>query len=187
MFNFSKQTKSFVALLLIAFTAVMTAYYLSGLLNNNDEQFSQETANKQTPKKEVQQTIVDNATDTNKKIDTTNWREFKDSRFDVSFRYPPTWTLKTYKEEKDDGMLIIRLDPGNGANTISVYISEDNYYAMEGLPTKKTTVAGHQALSVADMLVGVRYDTKYYTFDLGGNVKYQPEFKVILDQVAFQK
>ncbi len=183
MFNFSNQTKSFIVLILIAFFSAMTAYYLTGTLENAELEQFYETNHIKRSNQKPSSTSPTNKSNTT--VDTTNWVTFNDPKFGITFKHPKTWTVKLYKENKADGMYIISLDPGKDSDPIKIYVSNHNYYAMEGLPIQKTTVAGKQALNVADMLVGVKNNSTYYTFDLGGNLKYQPEFKTLVSLVAF--
>lgn len=188
MFNFSKQTKSFLTLILIAFISVMTAYYLSGYASrkNTDPLYIEGSSGNYKPNHNNPKNVTDSLDD-EKTIDTSTWKTFKDKRFDFTFKYPSDWNIKTLKEDAPDGMYIIQLDTGKDLSAVRIYVSDKHFFAMDGLPTVKTTIAGQKALNVADMLIGIQKNSKYYTFDLGGNTKAQPEFKTLVSQVDFSK
>lgn len=181
MFKPSKQTKSFIALMLVAFFAVMSAHYLIDFVSNSSS-YTPNTASSESPSKGDRSP---NDGVVNVSLDPKDWTDFSDKRRGISFKYPKAWGIKTYQEDKTNGNYIIALDPGKGSDQIRIYVSAEGFYALDGLPKEKTTVAGKQAVSVAGMILGVENNKKYYTFDLGGNVYYQPVFQKMVDQVAF--
>lgn len=188
--NLSKHTKSFLAVLLITFISVLTAYYVSMGVNqmagleNLGSLPGKIIPNQKSPDV-VSKEILNNQDKKPTTINPETWQTFEDPRFDITFKYPETWTLKMYQENKPNGTYIISLLPGSNAGLIRIFISESGYYAMEGLPVTATTLGGKPALNVADMLVGVKTGGKFYTFDLGSNMDFQPEFKALLSQVKF--
>lgn len=118
-------------------------------------------------------------------IDTTDWKTYTDREYFLSFKYPPNWQVQTYPDKA--GYYIIVLKPNVKADNIRIYVSPTSYFAMTGLPTKKDTLAGINAINVNNMLYGVQYAAQYYTFDQGVDTKLALEFQTILSTVAFAR
>ncbi len=118
-------------------------------------------------------------------IDISNWKQYTDLTYFLSFKYPPTWQVQTYPSMA--GYYIIVIKPDSRADNVRIYVSPNTYFALDGLPTKKDTLGGAQALNINDSLFGVKYSAQYYTFDRGNTAKLQPQFQQIIDSVAFNR
>jgi hypothetical protein len=117
-------------------------------------------------------------------LSVADWKEFNDSESRLSFKHPSDWQVQRFDNRA--GMDIITIKPATSPDKIRIYISPDNYFALDGLPARSGTVAGARAVNVNDVVVGVRSGGLYYTFDIGTDIKLQPEFKTLLETVAFK-
>lgn len=117
--------------------------------------------------------------------DTDTWHAYTDPTYFVSFKHPSDWDVQTFPNSA--GYYVITISPKKGSDSIRIYISPDNYSGLAGLPSKKDTIAGVQAINVYDIEFGVKYAAHYYTFDMGTDFRMQPTFKAMLNTVAFSK
>lgn len=186
MGKFSIQTKSFFAILVASLTLTVVGYYLTEHLslskNSKDLYLSGQQNNSENPTNLSKNT---NSEADFTPLNTEDWKKFEDSRVKLSFKYPENWKIKMFQENRNNGMYVIALNPPSNPSTIRIFVSPENFYAMDGLPTKNTTISGKTALTVEDKLIGIKNESTYYTFDLGNNLKLQSEFKTLVRQAAF--
>lgn len=178
MAKLSTATKSFIALLVLAFGASFIVLILNQQLSQN---LAEDTSTSARLQKQIYKTAQ-----TRNGIDVAKWQTYTDSVYKLSFKYPPTWQVKTY--DRESGMRIIVLVPSGDPNThLRVYASKQGYFAADGLKTQSATIAGRNGFTVDDLLAGVKSTTGYFTFDLGYGLNYQPEFKQMLKTVAINE
>ncbi len=176
----SRPTFTFLVLIAVAAAATYGALLLTTQLSgvNTDVALV-------TPPPPPKSSEVQTSTPTAVNLDTSTWKDYIDRTYFLSFKYPPTWQVETFPQRA--GYYIIVLKPDKALDHVRIYVSPTNYFALTGLPTKKTTLAGAAGVSVNDMLIGVKYAAQYYTFDMGTDTKLQPQFQKILATVAFSK
>lgn len=177
MKNISSQSKSFIVLFAIA----VIGSYLCIMLWNN-------LTNKNVYKALPQIGITNSETEklfdnTPDPVDTSKWLTYTDTKNGLSFKYSPDWKIKPGGVKNN--YTILEIDPGAKFYNIKIYISPDNYYVMEGLPTKSDTVGGQPALNMSNMLFGVKNNNKFYTFDVGLSVSLTPAFYAMVQSVQF--
>lgn len=175
----SPQTKSFLVLILALGILSAAVLYLSKtqteILGSVDNQV------------EALQTGINKVADKEISIPAmSEWVEYSDSGVSLKFKYPPTWKLSTYDSENPKYYIIV-LDPGQEKDHIRIYVSKKSYFADQGLTKEKTKVAGQEAWTVQDLLVGVKTSSQYFTFDLGSNLELKPAFQDMLTTVALNQ
>ncbi len=121
-------------------------------------------------------------------VDTSDWKNYEDPTYPISFNYPPDWTITTYKSPQQAiGYIIILKSNFPEADNVRIYINNKGYVAFDGLKTEKTTINGIAMTSVNDMLYGMRQNGNFVTFDLGTTVELLPYFKALLSTVEIEK
>ena len=185
----SPQTKSFVILFFIAllgtFFSLVTAFKVispkywdmsqkpSGFNSYNKVNYNSNEPVKQVLAAEIEPTI-----------DTSNWKEYVNTKYSFSFKYSPDWKILSAKQTGD--YEVIEIDPGAKFYNIKLYISDKNYYVMEGLPTTEVDINGQKALSVSDLLYGVQKNSLFFTLDLGRSLSLKPQFNALVKSLVFQ-
>ena len=187
--NASLQTKSFVVLILIALCGGFFALWLTGYMNDSEQKAKEyaetENGGKTQVTKTESQKPAEPAVLAKEIADTSNWKEYSDSKYGLSFKYNPDWKIKPWTKNKE-GYDVLEIDPGRKYYNIKIYASNSSFYVMDGLPTQGTVVGGVQALVVSDLLYGVKKGATYLTFDLGLSLSLKPQFNGLIDSVKFQ-
>lgn len=172
----SKQTKSFFLVLFIGIGTIYTSLLLTREISpviTSSPSLDANTASANQPK-------VFSETDVN----TANWKDYEDPTYPLSFKYPANWSITTYSATDSAIGYIIVLSPPDGSDHIRVYINNEEYVAMDGLKTTKTKIDGTSAVSVHDMLIGVKHRGNFYTFDQGVTPALAPYFKKLIETVS---
>jgi len=180
----SKATISFFILVAVAAVAAYGALVWTAQLSNQDESTvapMAETGHKQKTEVADKQEAQPKA----EALDTSTWKDYTDRSYFLSFKYPDQWSLQTYPNR--EGYYIISIKPNKGSDNIRIYVSPSSYFALAGLPSKKTTLAGAQGVNIIDSLIGVKFAAQYYTFDSGTDSTLRPQFQKILSTVALSK
>lgn len=172
----SKQTKSFFLVLLLAvgslFAALIITRELAPVISQSSLGKSLALNNK-TP--QVKADAI---------VDTKDWIDYEDPNYSLSFKYPKDWMITTYtSNETSIGYIIILKSPNPQADHIRIYINKKGYVAIDGFDIEKTKINGINAITVSDMLVGIRQSSNYITFDLGTSPELLPYFKALLKTV----
>jgi hypothetical protein len=116
-------------------------------------------------------------------VDTADWKTYTNTEYKFEFKYKPEWKIKSINNQ--NGYYVVEIDPGAKYSNIHIYISQDDYYALSDLPAEKTQVAGKEALSLDGMVLGVKDNANYFTFDLGVSLTLKPLFEAMVNSVKF--
>jgi len=121
-------------------------------------------------------------------VDSSHWLSYKDAKHPgFTFKYPNDWTITTYTSTDSNIGNIIKIQPNiEGADAIRIYINKTGYVAMGGLKTTKANINGTPAITVNDMLYGIRIGNNYATFDMGTTGTLLPYFKALLNTVVLE-
>ena len=176
----SAQSSSFIILFSIAIIGTFFAYHFSQNYLKTEQSPIVKTKNT-TPKFTENQTETD--VETKPQIDTSNWKTYKNKKYGLEFKYKPDWKVGAIKNK--EGYYVIQIDPGVKYSNIQVYISKNDYYALTGLPAQKTQIAGKEALSLDGMVLGIKDNANYFTFDLGVSLTLKPLFEAMTNTVKF--
>lgn len=133
-------------------------------------------------KKEASSSKTASSAGKDSNIDTTNWATYSDDTHGVSFKHPDSWKVKTYDK---DGLYIIVMEPEKGKDHVRVYVTSDNFFAVDGLQLTPTKINKLAAVTANDVLVGIRKNQSFFTFDLGADMQLKPEFWGMLNTVVF--
>lgn len=178
MAKLSTATKSFIALLVLAFGTSFIALALNRQLGQN---LAEDASNNFRLQKQIYKTAQ-----RGNGLDVAKWLSYTDSAYGLSFKYPPAWRVQAF--DRAGGMRIIVLEPASDpAVHIRIYASKDGYFATDGLDKKTASIAGRKGFTVDNLLAGVKSKTDYFTFDLGYGLNYQPQFKEMLKTVAINE
>lgn len=183
--KFSKQTKSFIILFVIAFLGAYVCLVMAKFINfpggleaierlklAQYQKLDSQPANNLN----LAKTIL--PTDSATTVDTTGWKTYTDPTYSFSLNYPPQWQIK--KPSKQDGFYVLTIDPGAKYFNVKIYVSPKGYFAMDNLPFTTITLAGEQAIDVEGSLYGLKHDGNYYTFDQGISQSIKPEFEAMV-------
>ncbi len=164
----TRPTKSFFLLssfAVLAAVAAMTAYNFQGRLQPVGSYASS-----------LPKTVVDtppkNAVDSSTEV-------FADSDNGITLKYPKSWALYSGTENK---FFYINLFPEGAVQPITIYIGPE-YYGFKGLKTTPIRINNYSGEQVDGTLLGLRNDTRFYTFDLSNNIGFEPQFKQLLNEV----
>jgi hypothetical protein len=170
----STQNKSFFLLVFLTVGSLYTALVLTREINPILGIASQQNAAQQQSPQVKADAIVD----------TKNWKIYEDDSYPLEFKYPENWTITTYNSTDQSIGYIIILKPNiPNADNIRIYINNKGYVATQGLTTEKTTINGTAAITVNDMLYGMRQGDNFLTFDLGTTNELLPYFKALMQTV----
>lgn len=177
----SKHSKSFAWLFGIAFFGAFLSLWINGQLENPASTLSPQdgyqviTYNQtQKSRDREQQTAVD----------TSNWREYTNEKYGLTFKYNPEWQIRSINNR--DGFYVIEIDPGLRYDNFRVFISQDDYFALSGVPVQKTRVAGREALNLDGEVLGIKDNATYFTFDMGASLSLKPYFQAMVETVEFR-
>jgi hypothetical protein len=185
MKQISAQSKSFIVLSTIAIVGTLCAVVYSQVTTvKRLEEKENIKAHKQGYETEENSNPAKKSAEA---VDVSKWKQYTDDQHSFSFMYKPDWKVKAPVTTKD-GYYLVEIDPGPRFDNIKIYVSDNNYYVMEGLPLEPKvlgTSTKKPALSVSDLLYGMEDGGLYYTFDLGASLSLQPYFKAMVDSVKF--
>lgn len=183
MDKLSPQTKSFIALFACLIIGTYFAMWIAGKQNGNgpdvfeDLKITSYENNNSVNNAQAQEPEV--------VVDTSTWKEYANSEYGFGFKYDPAWKVIVPKGE-ENGYYVFEVDPGRKYYNIKIYVSGNDFYVMDGLPTKQDVVdGGIQALNVSDLLYGIKKDPYFFTFDLGQSLTLKPQFKALVNSVKF--
>jgi hypothetical protein len=180
----TKPTFSFGVVLLIALGLVGAVYYLSQQFQDQNLLRLPALPQNQNLANGGVITGPNNTIPPAKPVSTASWKQYNDSGHAVSFKYPENWQIQTYDRTDFD---IIVLTPDSGKDHIRIYVSDSEYVGIAGLQTTPITVGGQKGVNANNMVVGVKQGNNFFTFDAGQDQQLLPEFKGILDTVAFNQ
>ena len=175
----STQNKSFFLLLFLTVGSLYTALILTREINPLIGQIPGAAKKDNNGVPQVKADAVVNIAD---------WKTYTDTTYPLSFKYPADWTITTYKSPQQAIGYIIILEPVfPNADHIRIYINNKGYVAIDGLKTTKTAINEIPAVTVNDMLYGIRQNGNFITFDLGVTMELLPYFKALLSTVELTK
>lgn len=174
----SKQTTSFIIVMLLTVGATYGAIYLNRTLNR-------ELGNNPSVRITHKDTQFSSQGTPIEQVDTKDWSIYSDKKYPVSFKYPKEWQVSA-GDDKSMGVYKISLKPNKTGDPLAVYITKDNYFAIEGLPLEQVKFNNFEGVNSNDYIIGLKKDTTYYTFDIGQNVKLQNVFFGILNSVEIK-
>ncbi len=174
--NITSQSKSFFILFGLAFLGTFASW-----LAYKDYAYKPSRPDKvQATTKSNERRVVE---ETKITIDTSDWKSYTNQDYGFEFKYKPDWKIGTIKNK--EGYYVIQIDPGVRYSNIHVYISKDDFYAMNGLPAQKTEIAGKEALNLDGMVLGIKDNANYFTFDLGVSLTLKPLFEAMTNTIKF--
>jgi hypothetical protein len=117
-------------------------------------------------------------------VDTTGWKTYTNSQYQISFLYKPTW--KVLAPVTKDGFTVLQIDPGPKFYNIKIYISPKEFYLLAGQPATTEIIDNQKALNVINAMYGIEANNLYYTFNVGYSMSLMPEFDALVHSVKFQ-
>ncbi len=190
MQKISPQTKSFIFLLSFAIIGTFVCVNLYSGLQKNAEEYNyningNEAVKYPEPKNSLNPLNIQTAEalETIEPASTENWQIFRSEKYNLSFKYPAEWQVKEGKSK--NGFNVLEIDPGLKYYNIKIYIHASEFYALDGLPYTKETIAGFTALNVTDSLYGIKSGSYFYTFDVGLSMSLRPQFKALVLSASF--
>ena len=173
----SPQSKSFIALMLVAIGGTFACLILWGILGQKRLDYLNSKVNKSAP----QQTAE--TAPPRQGVDISGWKTYTNQDYKISFQYDPNW--KIGKPKTKNGFTYIEIDPGRQYFNMRLYISSSSFYIMDGLPTVTENIGGFTALNVNYALYGIQTKDSYYTFDVGYSMPLLPQFDAMVHTVKF--
>jgi hypothetical protein len=175
----SKQTRSFIILILI----VAAASYGAISMSRNIKHSSQDSDSLGLRAKESKSAPQSSNQDI-PLLNTTGWKTYSDKTYPVAFKYPTDWEVSTYTKNSD--FYIITLKPEGKKDNIRVYISDSKYFALDNIETTPYLVSGAEGVNIDNIVIGAHKNNNYYTFDIGTNTALMAEFNTLVQSVTFR-
>jgi hypothetical protein len=179
------QTKSFIILAIVAILGTFLAVFIDRELALNS--LSYRSKNFVNVNSGQQNNLAGQQTQIPKQsaIDTSDWNEYTDDKFNFSFNFPPDWKVLAPAKKKGD-FYVLEIDPGKKFYNILVYISSKDYYALSGVPIITEAINGITAINLNNVVYGIQANDYYYTFDIGSSLSLQPMFQALVHTVKFE-
>ncbi len=118
-------------------------------------------------------------------LDTTDWQNYTDKAYPLSFLYPTGWTV-TATAPTDLGFYDITIKPLDKTPNFHISISNESFLGFDGLTTTPYKHQNLEGQSVNNNLIGLKSGEYYYTFDGSLNPKLLPEFLTLMNSVKFE-
>ena len=181
----SKQTGSFIVLILLAATGGVAALKIhnDSLADVPADTSLQAQAVSPAPTPQPQPKPEISGETDEPPIDTSSWKTYTSRNYPFTFKYPSTW--KASPTPTTDEFDLIKITTSNPATPIHIFLSKKGYIGLDNVKTEPTTVGGQSGLTVQQALYGVEYKGVFYTFDLANAVKDKAEFKALVQSVTF--
>lgn len=165
-----KSTRSFI---LIAFIVLLTVYTAVVLTRIQMRATMNELSTVGTMPK-------------NQQYDTSDWQKYQDPAYPISISYPETWTysadIKTLP-----GFYTINLFPKDSKNSVRIYISEEDFVAVDNLKGNQQTIAKNLTVTnYQDLIYTIKVGDYFYTFDGTLADQYQAELSEIVRLARFE-
>lgn len=167
MIHLSTQSKSFVAILIIVLLAVYGAIELADHFKVDRIPNAQEFQEAKTGT-----------------LSTEGWVSYIDKNYPLVFMYPANWKVDQITTEPD--YYVVAITPKGQSSEMRVYINDQDFFALNGLPTSPMKIGGQSGTSYGPMLASAKVGKYYYTFDAGLNTSLIPQFQTILSTVEFR-
>lgn len=174
----SKQTRSFIILVLLVAVAVFGAVQMSRSLKTKGPDSTaglHAKESKATPQTSNQDIPL---------LNTAGWKTYSDKQYPISFKYPLDWDINTYTTNPD--FYIITLKPEGKKDNIRIYVSDKEYFALDQIETTPYNVSGAEGVNIDNMVIGAHKANNYYTFDIGTNTALMAEFNTMVQSVTFR-
>lgn len=168
----TRATRSFIILTILTMMVVYTAFALGRIQSRSAYSNRRDLA-----------TLSDPGAD----LDTSQWQNYSDNAYPLRISYPETWGYSADRTTIP-GVYTINLAPTQDAPPIRIYISQENFIAVDhlsGIPIRIT--GGHIATNYEDLVYAVKVGDNYYTFDGTMNESYKAELAEIVRTARFIK
>ncbi|QQS23258.1 hypothetical protein IPM19_01685 [bacterium] len=163
-------TRSFIIIVLLTMFAVYTAFVLARIQNRNSA---------------ADQRDIASQSDKGEKIDSTNWQVYTDNAYPLRISYPETWFYSADRTTIPE-VYTINLAPEKDAPPIRIYISKENFVAVDNLKGSPVRIAmGQIATNYDDLVYAIKVGDNYYTFDGTMNEQYKAELAEIVRTARF--
>lgn len=117
-------------------------------------------------------------------VDTTDWVAYNDTAYPIAFSYPANWKVTT--KITAEKFYSINIAIPNVTPSITIYISDTEYFGLDGLELKQYTLPNLSGISVNESLIGVKKGEYYYTFDGSMNTEQFTEFSTLMKTVVLE-
>jgi hypothetical protein len=133
-----------------------------------------------------QSSHTQNAIITKSGIPNKGWVNYADNQNGILFKYPQSWSVDA--QEIEHGSMVLIYPPYITAtdDKIKLFVLDNGYFGIDGLPTKSITVNGKEGIMVDEGLYGFMHNGKYVTLDAGYNSNQKPYFAAIIKSLRFK-
>jgi hypothetical protein len=166
-------SRVFIGIVVITFLLTYVSLALSQRVTNFTLQ------NSPSPTKAHESEMTENTP-----VDISDWATYEDKSFPITFPHPKDWTISSTLQP--DGFYNIILNPGTESTDMHIFVSDKNYYAIDGLRKYPATIGHEKGFMISNNLGGVKAGEYYYTFDGSLNSTESDEFAEIMNRVKFQ-
>jgi hypothetical protein len=86
---------------------------------------------------------------------------------------------------QDGQMYRLSIKPQTGGQAFTIFISQQRFFASEGLDGQAIKLGGGSGQNNNDQLITIKKGSYYYTIYAGTDQEYTPEFKAMLETMKF--
>lgn len=104
---------------------------------------------------------------TTESLPAKDWKSFEDTSSGVSFKYPKDWKTTSLSIEHGKVIFVAPETVEINSNKIKIFVMDNSYFGMDGLPTKSVNINGKNGLMVDEGLYGFMHKGNYITLDAG--------------------
>jgi hypothetical protein len=131
--------------------------------------------------------LENGAYNTNKmNLNASAWQPYAETSGKFSVKYPNNWT---FEEQQIENGKLVKFSPPtvtDASNQVKVFIMDNSYFGIEGLPTHSITVDDKEGIMIDEGLYGFIHNDKYITFDAGYDVSAKPYFATMIKSIDFK-
>ncbi len=177
MKHLTRFTRSFIYVLILS----LGAAYLA-LMMATSQKFDAPLGDANLAQNHSGNEIKTDSQEADKLLPTGTWLDYQDAKYSVGFKYPKGWTVSP-NADVSGYHTITAISPKK--DKISIYISEKDFFAMNGLKTKPYSVNGYSGQRWNDSILAIKAGKYFYTFDASQNSKPIPEFLTMMSTLKF--
>lgn len=119
-------------------------------------------------------------------VSSQGWTNYVNEEYGFQFKHPKNWTTELQRIEHGSVLLVSPPDATSNDQRVKVFIMDNGYFGIDGLPTTSVTVDGRDGVKVDDGLYGFMHNGKYVTLDSGYGTNIKPYFTEIVKSLRFK-
>lgn len=176
MFHISKQSSSFILLVILILLSVATVIFLLKINQQYLPSFGPNIVTAPEIQADISMPTL---------IATDDWVSYQDVNYPIVLQHPEDWDIESY--DNIPGYYTLSLIPDEDQPALKVYVSEKGYMAVNALESNDFKSSQNFGGSHYDyQIYAIKFGDYYYTFDGSLNPEFRNELFTIVNTVAFE-